>query len=739
MSNSELAGQPCHALLGFEAYTGTPIHVDGAKFGTLCFASAEPRENPFSDSELSLLQLFATWIGGEIERAASLTAPHENQDALTRLHAVTAGRQSSPTENILQILDLGRSIFGGTMGIVGRVEGDSYVFAHVSGTADAPPEGTRLPMADTYCQFAFKSDGPIGVHNVHASDWASEPCYEKLGLEAYIGTPVYVEGERYGTLCFANHDARAKPFSDSEFSLVQLFASWVGGEITRHQAAARDRLLARVLESTREGFWQIDNEYKTVDVNPAICDMLGYDREQIVGHSVFEFVDGKNAETLRAQMQRRTRHQHDLYEIEFRRSDGTALNCINNATPTFDDLGNKNGSVGLLSDIREIKQTEEELRRAKERAETATESKSRFLASASHDLRQPLQALNLFVAILKRTDDPQKRAETVDKLEASINVLGGLLNTLLDLSKLEAGLVMPNRASFPIDDLFNFKGEFDSVAASNGVEFRIVHSALNIDSGPTLLDSVLRNLISNAIKYTKSGKVLVGCRRRGRNVRIEVHDTGIGIAPGQRRLIFEEFYQVDNSARHRDQGIGLGLSIVERTAKLLGHTVEVDSEPAVGSVFSIEVPLAEDGDAKVAVLLHEDACQEQMESLVLLIDDDATVLAGMEALLTELGCSVVSSDYSDGEAAEDLRLVKRCPRKPDLIIADYRLPGGRTGTDVVGSLREKYGDLVPAILLTGELSQEFLGDSLRHGLHVLNKPVNAEQLISAMGIALEDS
>ena len=312
--------------------------------------------------------------------------------------------------------------------------------------------------------------------------------------------------------------------------------------------------------------------------------------------------------------------------------DGTVLSCINNATPTYNDRGEKVGSIGLWTDISVIKAAQEKAEIAPRNAEEANESKSRFLASASHDLRQPLQALNLFVAILKTTKDPEKIVATADKLEGSINVLGSLLNALLDISKLEAGLVPVETTNLALSDVFDSIEEFSSIASLQALEFKIVPSALVVRSDRHLLESILRNLISNALKYTETGKILLGCRRRGDRVRIDVYDTGIGISPEHSDLIFEEFYQVDNNARNREEGLGLGLSIVRRTAELLGIEIDHKSILGKGSVFSVTLPLADQSLPQQSEK-PPNSLDATADSLVIIIDDDAAVLEGMELLL----------------------------------------------------------------------------------------------------------
>src|SRR5206468_2915713 len=248
----------------------------------------------------------------------------------------------------------------------------------------------------------------------------------------------------------------------------------------------------------------------------------------------------------------------------------------------------------MIDDITERKRASEALEAAKLVAEQANLGKSRFLAAASHDLRQPLQTLSLLRGILgKRIKDPSG-SRLVAKIEETLSAMSGMLNTLLDINQLEAGIVRPEIVEFPIGTLLDrLKAEFAYHVTTKRLGWRVVASSLYVRSDPHLLEQMLRNLLANAVKYTEQGKILLGCRRRGDKLRIEVWDTGIGIPAGQQKAIFEEFHQLNNPARERSRGIGLGLSIVQRISDLLGHAIDVRSWPGHGSVFAIEVPLGE--------------------------------------------------------------------------------------------------------------------------------------------------
>src|SRR6185437_7709588 len=250
----------------------------------------------------------------------------------------------------------------------------------------------------------------------------------------------------------------------------------------------------------------------------------------------------------------------------------------------------KTRTVLAIDDITDRKRAEVALETAKKQAEQANLGKSRFLAAASHDLRQPLQTLTLLKGALAAQAKTADDLKFSTRLAESLDAMSAMLNTILDINQLEAGIIKPEPTNFKINTLFErLRSEFTDQAKNKGLLFRVVSSDHSVRSDPALFEQIIRNLISNALKYANHGKILLGCRRRGGQLDIEVWDTGIGIPKGQLRAIFDEFHQLDNPARERTRGLGLGLSIVQRLADLLGHTDDVRSRPGKGSVFSIEV------------------------------------------------------------------------------------------------------------------------------------------------------
>ena len=378
-----------------------------------------------------------------------------------------------------------------------------------------------------------------------------------------------------------------------------------------------------------------------------------------------------------------------------------------------------------IDDVTEARREGRALEAAKLEAERANMGKSRFLAAASHDLRHPLQTITLLQGMLEKRVHDEATLKLVHRLDDTVSTMSGMLDKLLDINQLEAGIVSPSITDFPIKRLLGeMRAEFAYHTASSDLDWRVVPSSLTVRSDPRLLGQIIRNLLSNAVKYTGEGKILLGCRRRGDKLRIEVRDTGPGIPELELQAIFEEFHQLDNPARERSKGLGLGLAIVLRLADLLGHNVDVRSRVGVGSVFAVEVPLGRAGAADVPELAQEET-HESASSIgtILVVEDDPAVRELLQQLLDDEGhCPLVAAD---GRRALELAAQGAVP---NLVIADYNLPNGLNGLQVIASLRKQIRQDIPAMVLTGDISTVTLREIAAHGCVHLNKPVRAREL-----------
>ncbi|MCW2239601.1 PAS domain-containing hybrid sensor histidine kinase/response regulator [Azospirillum canadense] len=362
----------------------------------------------------------------------------------------------------------------------------------------------------------------------------------------------------------------------------------------------------------------------------------------------------------------------------------------------------------------------EQARRA---AEDANRTKSHFLAAASHDLRQPVQSLFFLLSALEGRVKPGAEKTLAHATEA-VAALKSLLDGLLDISRLDTGAVEPEISDFPISTLLEqIDAEYKPIAEAKGLDWHVTVSNATVRSDPALLGRMLRNLCQNAIRYTEAGSVLLTWGAVGDALRIKVQDTGIGIPPDKVNDIFEEFLQIGNAHRDRSQGLGLGLAIVRRLSKLLGHPVEVSSAPGEGSTFCITVP-------KTATLAsrHVEAdvipiAQGEGE-LVIVIDDEDLVRHGLKMLIGSWDYTVL--DAASGSQA--LAALQGSQRVPDLIISDYRLPEGRTGIDVIRAIRTHFSTAIPAILLTGETTRESTAEAAAEDISLAHKPISPSQL-----------
>lgn len=490
-----------------------------------------------------------------------------------------------------------------------------------------------------------------------------------------------------------------------------------------------------LFEKARDAIVAMDKDGKVLAANPAAAVMVGYaGQDQLVGQSAISFfADPAQRDALLREL--RAKGYADNVEMTLvRRGDGSnsLIHVLGSATLQRDEKQALQRVEAILTDVSKYKQASEELKQAKESAEQANAAKSRFLAAASHDLRQPLQTLSLLTEVLAKQAKDQGTLEITRQLGEALNAVRYLLDALLDVSKLEAGVVNPRVREFPVADLLDrMRKSFNQQAAELGVALHVVRCSAVIRSDDVLLGRIVQNFLANALRHSQGNKVLLGCRRRGNTLRIEVWDDGIGIPEAQRKAIFEEFYQLDNFARDRRKGLGLGLTIVERTAHLLAHAIEVRSEPEKGSMFAVVVPRGSRSQHvdRVTSLPSADLVKG---ALILVIDDEPAVAMSLQLLLTLSGFQVITA-ATGREALERLQSENV---RPDLVISDYRLPEGASGVQIIRSIREYLGSEVAAILLTGDTSPGQVGATQRSGLEVLYKPVEADKLLASINRSL---
>lgn len=389
----------------------------------------------------------------------------------------------------------------------------------------------------------------------------------------------------------------------------------------------------------------------------------------------------------------------------------------------------------LQEALRSIERSNDDLLRAKQQAEAASSLKSSVLISVTHDLLQPLNAARLTLSTLSEMDIPGQGAALIGQVDRSLLTLEDLLRTLLDISKLDAGVLKPDIRPITVASLFEpLCQEFAPVAAKRGVALRILPSPYAVVSDPLMMRRILQNLLSNALRYTQKGGVLMGCRPRGDRLCIQVHDTGPGIPEAQQQAIFVEFQRGESS--DGDQaGFGLGLSIVHRFASELGHDIQLNSRLGRGSTFSITLPRAESADVVEAgrEVQHLDFRYNVLEGRkILLIENDPSSAEAMSALLEKWGCDVATTT----SATDAMDNIGALGEPPDAIIADLHLDHGENGLDAVNSIREQIKIDVPAIIVTADYSTEAEREAAVYGLELLRKPIKPAEMRSLLSFLL---
>ncbi|HYH19940.1 MAG TPA: ATP-binding protein [Azospirillum sp.] len=398
-------------------------------------------------------------------------------------------------------------------------------------------------------------------------------------------------------------------------------------------------------------------------------------------------------------------------------------------TPLAEPDGRISAVIAVSRDVTERVEAETALESARADAERANQAKSRFLAAASHDLRQPMQSMFLFAGALRQhLRDNKPGLDMLVMLERGLDTLKGLLDSLLDVSRLDVNVIQPEIGGVRLRPLMDEVGaSYVPIAAAKGLSLRVDGPAdVQVRSDARLLGRMIRNLVENAVRYTERGEVRLECRVAGDKAVVAVRDTGIGIPPDQMEKIFEEFHQLHNPERDKARGMGLGLSIVQRLSAILDHPVRVSSEPGMGSCFAFEVPL--DAAARPPAVEEGAAAARGAGGLAVLVDDDAIVLLGLRATFEEWGFETVVA----GSTEQALERLERVTRVPDLIVADYRLRGGKVGTEAILKIRERLGAAVPGVILTGETGSECARDAAEHGLGVIQKPVTPRHLHAAL-------
>jgi len=710
-AGNELVTGPPHIRF----YAGAPLKTpEGLLLGTFCIIDHRPHP-AFGEQEQRDLAEFARIVMHELETQVAWQAAETARQAERQARAAAERAEAHYRAVVETAVDA--MVVTNERGVVQSFNAAAErIFGYAADEMIGQNVSMLMPEMDR---------AKHGHHLDH---------YLRTGERRIIGVGRELEGRRKDGSTFPIHVSIAEWTVAGQRSFTAIMR-----DITERREAERrlqqgSMLFETLIESIPDPVFLKDLQGRYLVVNGGTCRLFAVERARALGArdrdffpsdiaSHVESVDRQVIGTGRAVV---------LEEEILDRAHGERRLFLTTKAPLRDAAGSVIGVVGIARDVTESKRAEDALRAAKSEAERANVAKSKFLASASHDLRQPVQSLILFMGALNAQLEGTPSVRLLKSMEQSLDGLRVLLDGLLDVSKLDAGLVVAKPMDMPVAPILDrLTTEYGPRAAERGLDFRRIGCAAMVRSDPVLLERILRNFVENALRYTESGGVLIGCRRRGDRLRVEVVDTGIGIPPERQRDVFEEFFQVGNPERDRAKGLGLGLAVVRRLARLLGHDVDVRSTPGRGSAFAVEVPLVTavgTASREVPVRPSTDA-----NAVVLVVDDEELVRLGLQAMLEGWGYRVLAA----GSRAEAIGLLDA--HRPDLILADYRLRGGETGLEVIRAVHARLGVRTPAAIVTGDTAPERLAEAQAGGYRLLHKPVAAAELRMAVSELAEDA
>ncbi len=509
------------------------------------------------------------------------------------------------------------------------------------------------------------------------------------------------------------------------------------------ELAEQNILLQSTLDNLSQGVSVFDKDLNLVAWNQRFIELLdlpdglvehGMKYERYIRYNVFRGEFGDKTEEAYNERIERARRKEKLF-FEYTRPSGQVLEVLRNTMPgggfvtTYTDITARRKAAEDLREAKEnleerVRERTDELHIAKEAAEEANLSKTRFLAAASHDLLQPLNAARLFISTLLERSLKDSNLNLVERADFALKGVESLLSALLEISKLDAGAVPVVISDFELSGLFDrLQREYGPLAAQKDIDLKVIGSTAHVSSDQKLLSRILRNFVSNAVRYTDQGRIRIGAKRTGDMLTLSVYDTGPGISEEDSERIFEEFRQLEGND-NTEKGAGLGLAIVERIAQMLGHKVSLEAVVGKGSCFSVEVPMVE-GKKHEAPKKSVDSFVESLNGLsVLIIDNEEDIQLGMTSLMENWHCTV----HSAGSQKEAIRLIGEMGRFPDAVIADYHLDNDDTGVELLGTLKRDYQPDFPAMIITADRTDEIRASIASHGYAHLTKPLKPAKL-----------
>lgn len=493
-------------------------------------------------------------------------------------------------------------------------------------------------------------------------------------------------------------------------------------------------LLENLVESAPDALLLVDAAGEIVLVNHTAEALFGFARHELLGAPIERLIPER---MRRAHVDHRGDYADSprtremgaaASELLATRKDGSEFPVEIRLSPL--QVEGRSLVAAAVRDVTDRRHIVQVMRAALLEADRANAAKGRFLATASHDLRQPLQALQLLnAALLEQVHDGDPR-ELIERQGEALDTMSRLVNALLDISRLEAGAVKPEMEDINLVEVFRaLQREFEPLARARGLALAVSVEPRYLNTDRTLFRQLLQNLLANAVKYTESGSISLSCSLKEERLVVEVADTGIGIARDQLGFIFDEYYQVD---RARRQGVGLGLSIVNRISRLLGFSIEARSEPGHGTQFRIGIPATRITTRPLQERRVAERRDQLPRALVLLVEDDDAVRAATEFYLKAVGHTAIAA----GDIAGAERALQEAPRTPDLIIADYHLGDGQTGIEAITRLRARVQQPLPALILSGDTSPTMLKLAQAQTCRVLSKPVDVKTLVAEISSVL---
>ncbi|PCK31293.1 response regulator [Pseudoalteromonas piscicida] len=664
---------------------------------------------------------------------------------LKRLHLITTNQDTTFDEKVTALLLLGLDVFALDIAIVAEIHAHIYTVKHVITPDNALLPGTEFNFTDTYCWHTYQADSALSFSHAGKSSIATHPCYQNFALESYIGAPIIVDGQRYGTVNFSASGAKAEDFTQEHLDYVSLLGQWIGVEISRQkslkQLQHRSEALAAMSRLADIGSWEVDFKKNKVywsqqtraihgvtdDFIPTLDNAISFYKPGFHQGNIKQAID--NAITSKTKW--------DIESIIID-ANGNEKWVASHGQGEYEN-GECVRVYGAIQDIDEQVKMRLALEQKRAEAEQLLKTRSDFIAKISHELRTPLNGL---VGMLQACKNETDIAEIKDNLTVAVNsadMLITLINDVLDFSKLNSNNLKLDNTAFDLHQLIAQVIELYRPACQDkGLEVCFdVDNQLKqwLYSDPTRVKQILANLVSNAIKFTPSGKINLDAKILGNHtaptLQLSVSDTGIGIAKATQSLLFQPFSQGDASVSRRFGGTGLGLSIVFELCNLLNGEVEVQSEPDKGSTFIVTFPVE---FAEQATESPSFAIEEQHITLksckILLVDDNQINVLVMEKLLSQFGATQIDKAY-DGKQA-----VKVCQEKQfDIVFMDCVMPtmDGFEATKNIRKLSVSNSQVPHIIALTANTSESDKTACYHAGMNdFLSKPIQLEALKGAL-------